>query len=229
MDAPPPPLVTPARVQAARAYAAHRHGRIAFCVRETGQPPVGLRRTGAYQSASVVKAMLLVAQLRRARDRALTEEERRRLASMIRFSENGAAERTFDVVGTRGLRAVARVSGMRRFRVQEGHVFEARVTASDQTRLFLGLDDLVPGRHRRYARALLRSVVAQQRWGIPQAAAPRGFRVYFKGGWRARLVVQAALLERGGRRLSVAVMTDHDPSMAYGVATIEGIARRLLS
>ena len=117
---------------------------------------------------------------------------------------------------------------MRRFRVQDGRLFEARVTASDQTRLFLGLDDLVPRRHRRYARALLRSVVLPQRWGIPQAAAPRGFRVYFKGGWRARLVVQSALLERGGRRLSVAIMTDRDPNMAYGVATIEGITRRLL-
>ena len=110
MDAPPPPLVTPARVPVARAYAEHRHGRIAFCVRELGQPPVGMRRTAAFQSASVVKAMLLVAQLRRAEGRGLTAEERRRLASMIRFSENGAAEQTFKVVGTRGLRAVARVS-----------------------------------------------------------------------------------------------------------------------
>src|SRR4051812_37539104 len=155
MDAPPPPLVTPARVHAARAYAEHRHGHIAFCVRELGRPPVGLRRTAAYQSASVVKAMLLVAELRRAQDRRLTAEERARLGPMIRFSENGAAERAFSVVGTRGLRAVARVAGMRRFRVQDGRLFEARVTPSDQVKLFLPLDDLVPRRHRRYARALL--------------------------------------------------------------------------
>src|SRR3954453_3585990 len=146
MDAPPPPLVTPARVHAARAYAGHRHGRIAFCVRELGGPPVGLRRTTAFESASVVKAMLLVAALRRAQDRPLTLVERATLGPMVRMSENGAAERTFDVVGVRGLRAVARVAGMRRFRVRDGRLFEARVTPSDQARLFLSLDDLVPRR-----------------------------------------------------------------------------------
>jgi hypothetical protein len=228
MDAPPPPLVTPARVTAARAYAEHRRGKVAFCVRELGGPAVGMHRTSAFQAASVVKAMLLVAALRRAQGRRLSLAERASLGPMIRLSENGAAEATFHVVGTGGLRAVARAAGMRRFRVQDGRLFEARVTASDQARLFLALDDLVPRSHRGYARALLRTVVAPQRWGIPRAAAPRGFRVYFKGGWRAKLVVQAALLERGGRRLSVAVMTDHDPSMAYGVQTIEGVTRRLL-
>src|SRR4051794_9099544 len=167
MDAPPPPLVTPARVHAAAAYASHRHGKVAFCVRELGQPPVGMHRTAAFQSASVVKAMLLVAALRHARDRPLALAERAALGPMIRLSENGAAEATFKLVGTRGLRGVARVAGMRRFRVQEGRLFEARVTASDQARLFLGLDALVPRRHRRYARALLRGVVVQQRWGIP--------------------------------------------------------------
>jgi hypothetical protein len=158
----------------------------------------------------------------------LTPPERERLERMVRHSDNTAARATFAVVRARGLYAVAHAAAMRRFSLRGEHVGRARVTPSDQARLFLRLDDLLPGRHRAYARALLRTVVPSQRWGIPRAAAPRGFRVYFKGGWLGSLVHQAALLERGRRRLAVVVMTEGEPSLVYGEATIEGVTRRLL-
>jgi hypothetical protein len=89
----------------------------------------------------------------------------------------------------------------------------------------------VPPRHRRYARGLLRSVVPDQRWGIP-AGLPRGARAYFKGGWRPDdggwLVNQAALVERGRRRVAIAVLTDHDRTDGYGHETIRGLTKRLL-
>jgi hypothetical protein len=57
-------------------------------------------------------------------------------------------------------------------------------------------------------------------------------RIFFKGGWRPEtagwLVHQAALVERGTRRVSIAVLTDHDRSREYGRATIRGIAKRAL-
>jgi hypothetical protein len=220
-------LVTPERLASAQRFAEGRAGHVAFCVAEAGSGLRGLHRTQGFPSASVVKAMLLVAALRRARDRPVSAGERRRLTPMVRESSNRSALAIFGLVGRGGLYAVARAAGMQRFQV--GHLFSARIDAADQARFLLRLDDVVPPRHRRYARALLRSVVPYQRWGIPPVAAPRGFRVYFKGGWRRGLTHQVALLERGStRRLALAVLTAGSPSQAYAQATIRGVTARLL-
>ena len=62
---------------------------------------------------------------------------------------------------------------------------------------------------------------------------PKGSAVLFKGGWLpdetgAWRVHQIAKVERGGRELSVAVMTDGNPSQPYGEDTVRGVAARLL-
>ena len=67
-------------------------------------------------------------------------------------------------------------------------------------------------------------------WGIPAVARPE-FQVFFKGGWLPEfegLVNQVARLERPGVVFALAVLTIHDPSMAYGEQTIEGVTARLL-
>jgi hypothetical protein len=83
-----------------------------------------------------------------------------------------------------------------------------------------------------YAAGLLSSIVARQSWGIPTVARP-AWRAVFKGGWLTtpggNLVHQVARLENGRTSVTVAVLTDGDPSDAYGRETIEGIAKRLLS
>jgi hypothetical protein len=81
--------------------------------------------------------------------------------------------------------------------------------------------------------ALLGSIVSWQRWGIADVR-PRGWRLYFKGGWGiaddgvGTVSHQVAFLQRGRCRLALAILTEHNPSTAYGNETLRGVARRLL-
>ena len=190
---------------------------------------VDVRRT--VPSASVLKAMLLVAYLREpsVRDRELREADRDLLEPMIRWSDNVAATRVRDIVGNDGLVRLAHRVGMRAF--SPAAIWGlSRIDAADQTLFFLGIDRFVPRRHRATAMRLLSSIVPSQRWGIAQVRPP-GWALYFKGGWGSgsgAVDHQVALLRRGGRRVSVAILTTSSPSHAYGKATLRGVAARLL-
>ena len=227
-----PPAFPPARnLRAARAYTRGRAGSVTWAVVDTRGRLTGMRSRTDFPTASVVKAMLLVAYLDSPgrRERALTPAERGLLEPMITWSDNGAATRVHAAVGDAGLWRVARRARMQRFRVW-GYWASAHTNAADQARFFRRVSRLTPKRHRPYARRLLAAIVSTQRWGVPRAAGR--WRPYFKGGWRGsangQLVHQAALLERGGRRLSLAVLTDGNPSHEYGAETIRGVTARVM-
>jgi hypothetical protein len=218
-------------IRAAKHYASHRHGSIAFAVR-TGSRAFGWHERRTFPSASVLKAMLLVAYLDEndVRKRKLHARERALLAPMIRRSDNVAASTIFAQVGIRRLRALARRAGMRRFSPAAPIWGNSRIDAADQARFFYRIDSLAPKRHRRYAMYLLAHVVPSQRWGIGKVS-PGGWRLYFKGGWGSgtgRVDHQVALLTRGRERVSVAILTYADGSHAYGKETLRGVAKRLL-
>ncbi len=218
-------------VAAARAFAAERRGSVSFALRTPGRA-YGHRATRSARSASVVKAMLMVAYLNRrdVRSRPLRASERALLAPMIRRSDNPAANRAYALVGTPGLERVARAARMRAFRSGGPFWGSSRITAADQARFFLRVDTRIAVRHRAYGMGLLRSIVPSQRWGIGKAR-PAGWALYFKGGWGSgtgEVDHQVALLTRGGERVSVAILTTDNPDMAYGNATLRGVAARLL-
>src|SRR3954468_17453639 len=146
----PPPLTTVARIREAERYARTRKGSIAFASLDEHGRLLGVNRTVRYPSASVVKAMLLVAVLRKGTPSPAT---RALLGPMITASDNKAALRVYrEQVGDAGLYSVAHAAGMRNFSVH-GALFEAQVTAEDQARLFLEIDRLVPSPRRAYARS----------------------------------------------------------------------------
>lgn len=218
------------RVSAARAYLRDRAGHVAFAVVDESGTLHGLRGDAQYRSASLVKAMFLVAYLNRIPDRALTRDDRRLLKPMIIRSDNDAATRVRGVIGPGPVYGVARRAGMERFLLRD-RWGDTLVTAADQARFFARIDRLVTRRHRSYARALLAAIVREQRWGVPPAV-PDGWRVFFKGGWRPlakrHLASQAAMIESGDRRAALAILTVDNPSHDYGTQTIRGVARRVL-
>jgi hypothetical protein len=106
-----------------------------------------------------------------------------------------------------------------------------RITAADETRLLWLL--LQPNRvlgtsSRGYALTLMADVIPSQRWGVP-AGAPRSLVVHVKNGWlplaphRWRINSIGAFTGHG-KRYSIVVLTEDNPTMAYGVTTVERIA-----
>ncbi len=231
---PAPAVPTADRFAAAAAYARARTGNASLAVVDTRGRARGLDARRGYVSASVLKAMILVAylDLTARRGEPLTNSARSQLEGMIRRSENAPANQLVQVVGAGGLREVARRAGMRRFTPLVAPWGLSRITAEDQARFFHRIDELAPGRYRAFARGLLTGIVPEQRWGVPQAARDR-FTVLFKGGWlpsdeRGWTVHQVAKLESGRGPLSIAVLSDGNPSRAYGMETVRGVAERLL-
>jgi Beta-lactamase enzyme family len=230
---PPAAMPGPSAMRRAWKYARRRGGLVSFAVVDT-EGRMRTREGGRlYFSASVVKAMLLVAELRRLAENGLpldpgTEDV---LEAMIAWSDNDAADSIYARVGDPGLVAVAEAARMRRFTVA-GYWGNAQVSAADLAHFFSRVRGLLPRPHRRTGLRLLASVVPSQRWGLPKAAARDRWKVYFKGGWRAtgsgELVHQAGWLKGGNRELTVAVLTDAQPSRLYAIHTVRGIADRLV-
>ena len=223
------PFPPPPQIAAARRFVRGRASS-SFAVIDTRGRLHGFTPRRRYISASVSKAMLLVAYLRQIRPRRPNPAERAVLGPMITMSDNKRADSIYARVGDGGLLAVARRARMRDVTVA-GYWGSVFFTAADQARFFRRFSAMVPPPSRPYARRLLSSIIPRQRWGFSRVSLRSGWRTFFKGGWRqtsrGSLVHEAALFERGRRRFSLAVLTDGNPSHAYGTATLRGVASRL--
>ena len=234
---PRPGYPAPRAVRRAPRFAAIQ-GDVSFAVIDRSLGLRGYDYDRQFSSASVSKALLLAAELRRLEREGLPLDDGTRalLQPMITYSDNRAADAVYAEVGDGGLEEVAERAGMRTFEPVPGYWGGARITAADMARFFDRLEANLPRPHRRYAMRLLSRITPVERWGIPQAVG-RGWTVWFKGGWRppgekensGPVTHQAALLEhRRGERVALAVLTNEPPG-GSSFATIEGIAERLLS
>jgi hypothetical protein len=217
-------------MRAAIAYARTRQGDIAFAVR-TDHRFYAYRPDHVEWSASMVKSMMMVAYLDEpwVADRTLNGRDGSLLWPMITESDNDDADQVYDIIGPGALYALAARVGMESFSTQSIWG-ETHVTPRGLTKFFLHIDSYVVKRHRGYAMAALSKIVPYERWGVGEVA-PRGWKLYFKGGWGSGTGLidsQVALLRRGCSRVSAAVLTMNDGSHTYGKETLRGLFDRLL-
>jgi hypothetical protein len=218
-------------VRAAVAYAHTRAGDVSFAVR-TEHRAWGWRVDRTVPSASVLKAMLLVAYLddSRVRYRPLNAADHRLIDPMIERSDNEAATRVLEFDGPAGVYGVAHRAGMRHFTLDDEIWGLSRIDAADQARFFLHIDREVVPRHRAAAMHLLANVIASQRWGIGRLHLP-GWQLYFKGGWGAgtgEVEHQSILLRHGPVRVAASVLITSSPNHEYAKRTLQGVFEALL-
>ena len=193
---------------AALRYKRTRAGDIAFAIR-TDSRFYAYRPDHVEWSASVLKAMLLVAYLDRpsVARRDLSGSDRALLNPMITVSDNDAATEVRSIVGNSGLSALAHRVGMTSF--EPAAIWgESHITVRDQTKFFLHIDSFIPKLHRAYAMRLLASITPPQRWGIGEVA-PKGWKLYYQG------------------RLWVRYRPDRSPGRAAGPRLRARVRRRL--
>ncbi len=231
----------PKLIRGAEAYLGTRQGVHGIAVVDTEGRLSGYNLHRDFITGSVVKAMLLVAYLRRLDamgQHTVDSYSNSILYPMINVSDNNAATQCWSIVGNAGLYSVAAAAGMTEFSVDTnaswgGEWGAALISPADQAKFFFEMDSLIPKEFVGYARYLLSTIAGYESWGIPAVARPKGYTVFFKAGWRPSpdiyLVHQIARLEGHHRTFAVAIMTDGDPDMGYGIDTIQGTASALLS
>jgi beta-lactamase class A len=209
---------------------------LAFYDRRTATT-CSLNADKAFDSASVVKVTVLGALLRQAMDahRTLTPREVALSTAMITRSDNAATSVLWRQVGPHGISRFLDLAGMRHtVPAADGHWGLSQVTAGDQLKLLQLLTSDHPALDRpsrTYALALMQRVVPDQRWGV-SAGAPGTAAVHLKNGWLPRTahgwrVHSIGAFTSGGHDGGIVVLSHGDPTMEYGITTIQDASRAI--
>jgi hypothetical protein len=187
------------------------------------------------QAMSTIKVPILLTLLREAADRhrALTTYERGLAFAMITRSDNAAATTLWNRVGgaTAVLGLVRRLGATPWWPASPGMWGTCGFSSRDEALVIRAIaygHPALAGTDLAYARALMRSVIPSQRWGVSAGpAGVRGVVVELKNGWSTGgyRVHSVGHVYGAGRDYVIAVMTYRNPSMSYGVSTVQGTSR----
>ncbi|NDU74460.1 serine hydrolase [Actinomadura sp. DSM 109109] len=227
--------------RAVRAYVRKRPGRAGVMVADlrTGRS-FGENADGRFVTASVMKVDILASLLlRRQRDgRGLTGGERALAATMIRESDNAAADALYAEAGYGpGVAKANRTFGLRHTKPFPTSWGSSLTSPADQVRLLRNLaSDGSPlkARGRRYVLGLMGSVLDEQAWGVSAAARP-GEKVALKNGWvplrfqgHGWAVNSIGRVSGRGQDFLIAVCSAGNPTMEAGVTTVEHVAEMVV-
>jgi beta-lactamase class A len=211
----------------------------------TSQSTVGLKladdKTGItcwyhaakhFYAASVVKVTILGALLRKAEEqhRYLTTREASEARLMITESDNDAATALWNDVGYHFMQHFLNLAGMQQTKLNPAWGL-TQITAHDELlllRLLSYKNKVLDDPSRSYALNLTAHVIASQRWGVP-AGAPASVTVHVKNGWLPYPgtiweINSIGIFTSSHRTYRIAMLTYGNPTMAYGVTTIENAA-----
>jgi hypothetical protein len=202
------------------------------------------RRTGVtckyhggwhFDSASVVKVTILSALLRKLQQehRGLTAQQKNLATEMITLSDNDAATALWNQTGRPSLQKFLTLAGMTQTHLGPGGYWGlTQITAHDELtllKLLTSTNSVLTSTSRDYVLGLMARVVSYERWGVP-AGAPTDLTVHVKNGWLPQPTLGWRINSIGsfsghGADYMIVVLTDNNPTMAYGVDSVEDIAK----
>jgi Beta-lactamase enzyme family len=192
------------------------------------------RQDRQYYSASVVKATILAALLRKLMEehRYLSLAQQTLARKMITESSNSAASRLWAEVGRPSLQHFLNLAKMKQTVLGPGGYWGLTlITAHDEIvllNLLTSKNSVLDRPSRSYELSLMARVIPSQRWGVP-AGAPADLTVHVKNGWLPYPGQDWHINSIGSfsghhRNYMIVVLTTGNPSMTYGVNTVQDIA-----
>ncbi len=212
-------------------------GRVSAVGLTVADPRLGLTcaldQTRHFDSASAIKATIISALLYKEHGPGhLTKAQRGLAREMITESDNDAATALWDEVGLASLQRFLDAADMTHTVLDNYAWGLSQLTAQDELKLLELL--ATPGKvlsaaSRGYVLSLMAHVISSQRWGVP-AGAPSGVTVSVKNGWlpdpnNGLWHINSIGVFRGKNvGYEIAILTSGNPTMAYGITTIEKAA-----
>jgi Beta-lactamase enzyme family len=188
-----------------------------------------------FYSASVVKATILAALLRKllVRHQFLTKAQAALATKMITVSDNNAASALWAQVGRVSMQRFLNLAKMKQTLLGPGGAWGlTQITAHDELlllKLLTSKNSVLDLASRNYELSLMARVIPSERWGVP-AGAPAGVTVHVKNGWLPYPVSNdwhinsIGSFSGHGHDYMIVVLTTRNPTMAYGVDTVQRIA-----
>ena len=187
-----------------------------------------------FYAASVVKVTILSALLLKLQDehRQMTAAQRNLAWLMITQSDNSAANALWYEVGYYYMQRFLDRAGMSQTRLSP-YWGLTQITAHDENLLLTLLSSREPLLNRAsrvYVRYLMRHVIYWQRWGVA-AGAPKSVVAHIKNGWLPYPppnypweINSLGIFTSGPQVYRISMLTFENPSMAYGIDTIQRAA-----
>jgi beta-lactamase class A len=224
---------------ALRRYLLTRTGHVTVAVEDLDTGQRVLHRPGHRQrTASIVKVEILMALLSK-EHAPLQSDVAAQARRMIENSDNDDAQALFKRIGDGpGLDAFSQRVGLTHTQAEMGIAGPGyawgltRTTPGDQLRLLnliVHRNDILTVRDRHYVRHLMTHIESDQRWGVTAGTSPQSV-VALKNGWlylssRDWQINSIGRVRAAQHEYLIGVMSTDNPSMAYGVDTVQEVSR----